>query len=72
MIHSTYHQLLKFLTPHGIGVVRGDQPVTQKCYVQLVRYRAQKKETLSIQTDEDPKGEEKLSYPGGSIEKDSD
>lgn len=27
MVHSTYHQLIKFLTPHDIGVVRGDQPV---------------------------------------------
>lgn len=55
MIQSTYHQLLKFLIPHGIGVVKGDQPGARSCYVQSTRFRVLKKEIVSIQTDEDPK-----------------
>lgn len=29
MVHSTYHQMMKFLTPHNIGVVRGNQPMAR-------------------------------------------
>lgn len=36
MVHSTYHQLLKFPTRHGIGVVKGDQPATHNGYVHSV------------------------------------
>lgn len=55
IIQSTYHQLLKFLTPHGIGTMGGDQPVANIYYFELVQHRAHKKETLSIQTDEGPR-----------------
>lgn len=36
MVHSTYHQLMKFPTLHVIGVVRGVQPATCNCYVHSV------------------------------------
>lgn len=56
-----------------IGVVRGDQHVARKCYVQSVRCRPQKKETLSRQTDKQGfEGGEESSHPGGGIEKTPD
>lgn len=52
MVHSTYHQIMKFLTPHGIRVMRGDQLVARNCYVHSIQCHVLKKkemETLSIQ-----------------------
>lgn len=54
--------MMKFLTPHRIGVLKGDQPVACKCYVHLVRHHDLKKgnETLSIHTDEELREEKVL------------
>lgn len=54
MIHSTYHQIMKFPTPHGIWAVKGDQPVARNCYV---RHHVLKKgkEAMSIQIEEYPR-----------------
>lgn len=60
MVHLTYHQIMKFRIPHGIGVVRDDDRVTRSCYVYYVWCYVLKKnegETLSIQVDEDPREE---------------
>lgn len=58
MVHSTYHQLMKFPTPHGIGLVRGDQPVARNYYVHSARRHVLKKnEALSNQIEEDPREE---------------
>lgn len=54
MIHSTYHQFMKFPTPHGIRIVRGDQPVARNRFVHSIRrHILKKKEDLSIQIEED-------------------
>ncbi|XP_022852169.1 uncharacterized protein LOC111373818 [Olea europaea var. sylvestris] len=36
-IVSTFHLAMKFLTDHGIGVVRGDQTAARQCYVTSIR-----------------------------------
>lgn len=36
ILYPTYHQLMKFPTSHGIGVVRGNQPATRNCYMHSV------------------------------------
>lgn len=64
MVHTIYHQMMKFLTPHMIGVVKGKLTVAGSCYVQSVRRHVVKnkeKETMSIQTDEDYR--EERSHP---------
>lgn len=72
IVHSTYHQMMKFSTPHGIGVVKGDQPMVRTCYIHSVRRHVLKgKESLAIQTEEDPR--EERSHPdSGSVEKGGD
>ena len=30
---STYNLVVKFPTPQGVGILRGDQATTQSCYV---------------------------------------
>lgn len=69
MVHSTYHQLLKFQTPHGIRVVKGDQPATRSCYVQTMRHHVLKKETLAIQMEEDPREEKSRPQPIEGLKK---
>ncbi|KAK3022653.1 hypothetical protein RJ639_045419 [Escallonia herrerae] len=32
-VASTYHLAMKFPTPQGVGVVKGDQSTSQKCYI---------------------------------------
>lgn len=63
MTHSTYHQLMKFQTPHGIRVVRSDQHVARNCYVHSVCHHILKKKTLSIQTKENPRDERSFPQP---------
>ncbi|KAJ8768583.1 hypothetical protein K2173_022700 [Erythroxylum novogranatense] len=36
-IVSTYYQTMKFLTPHGVGLVRGQQRIARKCYMAETR-----------------------------------
>lgn len=47
MCHSTYHQIMKFLMPHGIRVVKGDQHVAHNFYVHSMKHHVLKsKENL--------------------------
>lgn len=58
MVHSSYYKHMKFPMPHVMGVVRGDQFVARNCYVHSVHHHfLKKKESISIQTKEDPKEE---------------
>lgn len=43
IIHSAYHQILKFPTPDMIKLVRGDRHVARSCYVHSMRRRVLKK-----------------------------
>ncbi|XP_077229834.1 uncharacterized protein LOC143862648 [Tasmannia lanceolata] len=36
-IPSAYHQKMKFITPGGVGEVRGDQPQSRQCYAAALR-----------------------------------
>ncbi|KAK3035690.1 hypothetical protein RJ639_032562 [Escallonia herrerae] len=36
-VASTYHLLMKFLTPRGVGFVKGDQTLARRCYVASCR-----------------------------------
>lgn len=54
---------MKFMTPHRIGLVRGDQPRTRSFYVHSVRRHVFKKETLFIQTEGDPRKERSHPQP---------
>lgn len=58
MVHSTYHHMMHFPTHHGIEVGRGGQPVVRTCYVHSVRCHVlNRKESLAIQTEDDPREE---------------
>ncbi|KAK3035449.1 hypothetical protein RJ639_032874 [Escallonia herrerae] len=50
-VASTYHLVMKFPTPTGVGFVKGDQTLARRCYV--ASYRAE--ETLSIDDQRDEK-----------------
>lgn len=64
MVHSTYHWMMKFRTPHEKGVVKVDQPLACTCYIHSVRHHVlKKKESLQIQTDEDPREERGRAKP---------
>ena len=39
-IPSAYHMIIKFLTIHGVGMVRGDQRVAKECYTASMKQRA--------------------------------
>lgn len=53
IVASMFHQKMKFPTPHHIGEVKGYQPTSKQCYVNVIMRRNQK-ETIFIQTYEDP------------------
>lgn len=36
VVVSTYHMLMKFPNPNGIGIFKGDQERAKKCYVEAV------------------------------------
>ncbi|KAK3033680.1 hypothetical protein RJ639_034559 [Escallonia herrerae] len=48
-VASTYHLLMKFPTPRGVGFVKGDQTLARRCYVASCR----PEETLSIDDQRD-------------------
>lgn len=43
MLHSTYDQMMKFLTTYEIGVVKGDHPVVRIFYVYSMRRQVLKR-----------------------------
>ncbi|XP_020262483.1 uncharacterized protein LOC109838447 [Asparagus officinalis] len=36
-IPSTYHQIIKFLTPNGVGIARGNQKEARSCYLLSIK-----------------------------------
>ncbi|XP_077217565.1 uncharacterized protein LOC143851939 [Tasmannia lanceolata] len=36
-VASAYHQKMKFITPNGVGEVRGDQPQSRECYAMALK-----------------------------------
>ncbi|KAK3013837.1 hypothetical protein RJ639_009483 [Escallonia herrerae] len=50
-VASTYHLVMKFPTPVGVGLVKGDQTLARRCYVASCRTE----ETLSIDDQRDEK-----------------
>ncbi|KAK2998990.1 hypothetical protein RJ639_024408 [Escallonia herrerae] len=50
-VASTYHLIMKFPTPVGVGFVKGDQTLARRCYVASCRAE----ETLSIDDQRDEK-----------------
>ncbi|XP_077221986.1 uncharacterized protein LOC143855806 [Tasmannia lanceolata] len=36
-VTSAYHQKMKFITPNGVGEVRGDQPQSRECYAMALK-----------------------------------
>ncbi|XP_077241626.1 uncharacterized protein LOC143882103 [Tasmannia lanceolata] len=38
-VASAYHQKTKFITPNGVGEVRGDQPQSRECYAMALKGR---------------------------------
>ncbi|KAK3007570.1 hypothetical protein RJ639_014416 [Escallonia herrerae] len=56
-VASTYHLVMKFPTPVGVGLVKGDQTLARRCYVASCRTE----ETLSIDDQRD--GKEYLASP---------
>ncbi|KAK3003569.1 hypothetical protein RJ639_018904 [Escallonia herrerae] len=50
-IASTYHLVMKFPTPVGVGLVKGDQTLARRCYVASCKTE----ETLSIDDQRDGK-----------------
>ncbi|KAK3038731.1 LOW QUALITY PROTEIN: hypothetical protein RJ639_028338 [Escallonia herrerae] len=50
-VASTYHLIMKFPTPTGVGFIKGDQTLARRCYVASCRAE----ETLSIDDQRDEK-----------------
>ncbi|XP_077249101.1 uncharacterized protein LOC143888533 [Tasmannia lanceolata] len=48
IVASTYHQKMKFITPNGVGEVRGDQPQSRECYALALKGKNASK-TLPIE-----------------------
>ena len=40
VVPSAYHMIIKFLTVHGVGTIRGDQRVARECYTASMKQRA--------------------------------
>ncbi|XP_077233375.1 uncharacterized protein LOC143875654 [Tasmannia lanceolata] len=47
-VASVYHQKIKFITPNGVGEVRGDQPQSRECYATALRGK-NASETLPVE-----------------------
>ncbi|XP_077242403.1 uncharacterized protein LOC143882907 [Tasmannia lanceolata] len=47
-VASAYHKKMKFLTPNGVGEVKGDQPQSRECYATALKGR-NALETLPIE-----------------------
>ena len=67
IVASTAHQVMKFPSLSGeIGVVRGNQQMARRCYVETMR-RANQKETLLLEADPDPRDDERRPEPMGEF-----
>ena len=63
-IPSAYHMIIKFLTIHGVGMVRGDQRVARECYTAFMKQRA----VNNVNVDELDMRDEVLTRPEPSQE----
>ena len=61
---SAYHLVIKFLTIHGVGTVRGDQRVARECYTASMKQKA----VDNVNTDELDMRDEVLTRPEPSEE----
>ncbi|XP_057956803.1 uncharacterized protein LOC131150216 [Malania oleifera] len=61
-VTSTYDLKMKFPTPHGTGVVKGDQAAARNCYVMTLKGKMEARKTLNVE-DLEVRGE----YPKISI-----
>ena len=66
-IPSAYHMIIKFLTIHGVGMVRGDQRVARECYTASMKQRA----VDNVNVDELDMRDEVLTRPEPSEELES-
>ena len=64
VIPSAYHMIIKFLTIHGVGMVRGDQRVAKECYTASMKQRA----VDNVNVDELDMRDEVLTRPEPSKE----
>jgi hypothetical protein len=55
-VTSTYHLMMKFPTEEGVGVVRGDQLTSRKCY-NIAMKNASSPTTLTVASVSEAKGE---------------
>ena len=67
-IPSAYHMIIKFLTIHGVGMVRGDQRVARECYTASMKKRA----VDNVNVDELDMRDEVLTRPKPSEELEPD
>ncbi|XP_057982333.1 uncharacterized protein LOC131167548 [Malania oleifera] len=56
VVTSTYHLKVKFPTPHGMRMIKGDQSATRNCYVMVLKGKNEAWKALTIE-DLEVKGE---------------
>ncbi|KAL5571858.1 hypothetical protein UlMin_021455 [Ulmus minor] len=65
-ITSTYHLMIKFPTPNGIGELRGEQGLSRECYELATKFKTEQKVSGMIEVRTEPLKRPATQKPEGS------